>query len=302
MESSCERAESTAFMRSASVGLVVAWVALLAVPSLPAFAHAETTGYSVEDLSVLDLPPAEVSVSFDSPVTVPDSSAVLQRTDGRLERLGHTLERDGRLLRIELPVVGEGWFKVSWSAFAEDGHAADGYVRFAVGGGAGGDAVPEFSAPSLLATRPSPGSVLDAEDPEVVFLFEASPPDAVLEVFVVSDEAGLVAELELRSETGEFAARLPRLDEGDYRVGWLMYSGGVVAAEGSFRVSAEQVSSGEVADGGQGDGMVAVPYTPQEGSGVEAQRSAFGIMAGVGVLAVAFVGFFLWGRSRRPAA
>ncbi len=124
--------------RPAPVVRTLATLALLVVASVAlapaAAAHATVVGTSPEPGSVLDAPPAEVSITFDEPVSSdPDSLRVID-TSGR--QVSADAEAAGATIRAALPDDAEGWFAVSWQIVSEDGHPLTGGWTYRVGEGA----------------------------------------------------------------------------------------------------------------------------------------------------------------------
>lgn len=111
----------------------------------PAYSHATLTGTLPAEGTVLEDPPAAVTLSFNEPVSLIAAMLIVPG--------GDTLELDGSAsageISIDLPAgLGQGSHALSWRAVSEDGHPISGTTFFVIG----------EASNDPVAQRPSPDS------------------------------------------------------------------------------------------------------------------------------------------------
>lgn len=152
-------------MRSARVPLaVVAALAVLAVASPLAEAHAVPTSASPASGSVVRLPPREVLMTFSEPLEPALSTIQVRDADGTAVSEPSTVDADGTTIRAGMPPgLRYGTYSVAWRALSTvDGHTTRGLASFLY---------PDPSKPVTLGDLPP------AEQPPELL---AGPEDAVL--------------------------------------------------------------------------------------------------------------------------
>jgi methionine-rich copper-binding protein CopC len=145
-------------MRTArGAAALLAALALIFLPVLPASAHDELTAVSPEPESVLTTAPEQVELTFSGEVTdmghevsVTDSSG-RSVTDGALEPRGN---------RVVQPLEDTGaedeTYRVVWRVVSGDGHPIEGTFSYDVGAGA---------EPAAESTSPAEDPAAGTEDP-----------------------------------------------------------------------------------------------------------------------------------------
>jgi len=125
--------------RFAALAVAAAAVALGAPAH--AWAHATLLRSDPADGTVLQQPPAHVTLQFSEPVET--SLADIAVLDAKLERVD--LRRMGHpqpdTLEVELPKLPRGSYLVTWRVVSADTHAVNGAFVFSIGTGAGAAAV-----------------------------------------------------------------------------------------------------------------------------------------------------------------
>ena len=111
-------------------GLVLG-LGLLAGTTHTALAHAALVASDPADGAVLAKAPADLSLTFDEPV----SPLILRlvEPDGRAAPLGTPKLEGNRLLAATPPDLGTGSYVLSWRIISEDGHPVGGAVVFSIG-------------------------------------------------------------------------------------------------------------------------------------------------------------------------
>ena len=112
----------------------------------PAHAHATLIGTMPVDGTVLDEPPAAVTLSFNEPVSLIAAMLIVPG--------GDSVELNGSAstgaISIDLPaVLGQGSHALSWRAVSEDGHPISGTTFFVIGA-ASGDPIADRPGPDAL--------------------------------------------------------------------------------------------------------------------------------------------------------
>lgn len=121
-----------------AVAALVAAVALLG-PASPLAAHAVLLSASPPPGSLLETPPAEVTVTFSEPVSAEADSIVVIDAEGTV--VSGPAEGRGATVVAPLESADTGWHAVSWWAVSDDGHPVSGAWTFRIG--AGDDTAPD---------------------------------------------------------------------------------------------------------------------------------------------------------------
>jgi methionine-rich copper-binding protein CopC len=102
--------------------------ALLLLASAPAFAHAHLVKAVPAAGGMLHDPPSEVTLRFNEKLE-PAFSAVIVR-----DAAGKQIDKGDRtLIRVTLPALEPGVYKVEWRAMSADTHKINGDFTFKVG-------------------------------------------------------------------------------------------------------------------------------------------------------------------------
>lgn len=134
-------------------------VVLVALASLataaPAQAHSSQIGSTPEAGSVLDSPPRDVVVEFDTPLLDIGAAIVVRTADGTVVSTGSPrIER--RTIAVSLsPDAPAGAYTVAYRVVSQDGHTVESTFGFQVGASA---ATPAASAASPSAPQPTPST------------------------------------------------------------------------------------------------------------------------------------------------
>ena len=137
------------------VVLYVAVVVALAIPA-SASAHAYLVRTSPSASGVVNIPPAQVSLTYDE--AVEPRFAIVSVTDAG----GHQVTSgsparspsDADTIVVPLEKIPEGWYLVYWRVISVDGHPVRGAFTFAVGPNPGPQ--PQFVIPSIAETAATP--------------------------------------------------------------------------------------------------------------------------------------------------
>ncbi|HVM02237.1 MAG TPA: copper resistance protein CopC, partial [Acidimicrobiales bacterium] len=126
-------------MRPLVAGALLAVGALVAAAS-PAAAHAELQETEPAGGSVLPRPPAGVALRFSEPVEVSFGSIRVFDQDGERLDAGRPRHPDRRsdAVELELPVLDDGAYVVTWRVLSADSHPVRGAFTFRVGPAAAG--------------------------------------------------------------------------------------------------------------------------------------------------------------------
>jgi copper transport protein len=122
------------FRRVVAIG-VVTCAAIVATAS-PASAHAELLSTSPAQSSVLLVPPSQVVLHFDEPVTIDFGSVSVLALDGRRVDEGGAYHpgNDGSTVVLSLPNhLVRGTYVVGWRVISDDSHPVHGAYIFSVG-------------------------------------------------------------------------------------------------------------------------------------------------------------------------
>ena len=124
-----------------AVGLLVGLGSLLGFAA-PAGAHASLLSTDPGNDSVVDAPPARVSMTFSEAVTALPGSVEVYGPDGERADSGTPASsRNGEQVDIGLDPDGKGTYTVSWRVTSDDGHTINGSWLFHVGERTGATAV-----------------------------------------------------------------------------------------------------------------------------------------------------------------
>ena len=130
--------------------LAVGLAALLLQPA-PASAHASERSASPEAGAVLDQVPAEVAITFDSPIMDIGAALVVRDGSGADATAGAPVLERTRIVVPLRPDSGTGDFSVAYRVVSEDGHAITSQYVFTVAVGAAPSAGPSSSPPTPSA-------------------------------------------------------------------------------------------------------------------------------------------------------
>ena len=120
---------------------------LLAGSATPASAHATLVDGRPADRSALDTAPAEVSLTFSEPVTVPSGGLRVLDAEARRVDLGPVDTENPSVVAVALPPdLPDGAYVVSYRVISADSHPVGGVRTFTVG-----DGVEEVAATTLAA-------------------------------------------------------------------------------------------------------------------------------------------------------
>jgi copper transport protein len=122
------------FGRVVAVGVVTC--AAMVVLASPASAHAELLTTNPAPSSVLLVPPSQIVLHFDEPVTIDFGSVSVLALDGRRVDEGgvHHLGNDGSTVVLPLPnQLVRGTYVVGWRVISDDSHPVHGAFVFSVG-------------------------------------------------------------------------------------------------------------------------------------------------------------------------
>ena len=116
---------------------LLAPLAALLIAALPAaaLAHAELASSQPAADEMLDAPPREVVVTFDSELDPDTSEIKVVAADGTIVGEGGVdLDvADRNVLRAAVSITADGQYHVTWSAGSIDGHVGSGEFGFRVG-------------------------------------------------------------------------------------------------------------------------------------------------------------------------
>jgi copper resistance protein C len=109
--------------------------ALLSLASVPAFAHAHLVKAVPAAASTLPEPPNEVTLRFNEKLEPAFSSVIVRDAAGKqIDKGDGTVDKSDRtLIRVTLPSLEPGVYKVEWKAMSADTHKINGDFTFKVG-------------------------------------------------------------------------------------------------------------------------------------------------------------------------
>jgi copper resistance protein C len=109
--------------------------ALLGFASVPAFAHAHLVKAEPAVGGTLHDPPSEVTLRFNEKLEPKFSSIVVRDSAGKQVDKGDAVvdKADRMIIRVPLPPLEPGVYKVEWHAMSADTHKVNGDFTFKVG-------------------------------------------------------------------------------------------------------------------------------------------------------------------------
>jgi copper resistance protein C len=109
--------------------------ALASLASVPAFAHAHLVKAQPAAGGTLHDPPSEVTLRFNEKLEPKFSSIVVRDSTGKQVDKGDAAvdKADRMLIRVPLPPLEPGVYKVEWRAMSADTHKINGDFTFKVG-------------------------------------------------------------------------------------------------------------------------------------------------------------------------
>jgi copper resistance protein C len=109
--------------------------ALLSLASVPAFAHAHLVKAVPAAGGTLHDPPSEVTLRFNEKLEPAFSSVIVRDAAGKQidKGDGKVDNSDRMLIRVSLPALEPGVYKVEWRAMSADTHKINGDFTFKVG-------------------------------------------------------------------------------------------------------------------------------------------------------------------------
>lgn len=137
------------------VALYAGVVTALAIPA-SASAHAYLVRTSPSASGVVNIPPAQVTLTYDEVVEPRFAIISVTDKDGHQVTAGtpRRSPSDPDTLVVPLQRIPEGWYLVYWRVISVDGHPVRGAFTFAVGPNAGPQ--PEFVIPSVAESAATP--------------------------------------------------------------------------------------------------------------------------------------------------
>jgi copper resistance protein C len=109
--------------------------ALLSLASVPVFAHAHLVKAVPAAGGTLHDPPSEVTLRFNEKLEPAFSSVIVRDAAGKQidKGDGKVDKGDRTLIRVTLPALDPGVYKVEWRAMSADTHKINGDFTFKVG-------------------------------------------------------------------------------------------------------------------------------------------------------------------------
>ena len=109
--------------------------ALLSLAGVPAFAHAHLVKAVPAAGGTLHDPPSEVTLRFNEKLEPAFSSVIVRDAAGKQidKGDGKVDKSDRTLIRVSLPALEPGVYKVEWRATSADTHKVNGDFTFKVG-------------------------------------------------------------------------------------------------------------------------------------------------------------------------
>jgi copper transport protein len=211
------------------VGLVLAVVALLALPAATASAHASLESSTPSANSVIEASPPQIVLDYDEDIEA--SLASIQVFDAQRQRIQLGTPKagaDATVVIADLPTLDDGLYAVIWRVTSADGHVVDGAFSFQVGTAATG------SGNDLIADVSQGGGV----DPALKWSYGVARFLALAGAILLIG-VGLWS-LQGRPQLGT----LPRIR----RTMWIGWVSLLVGALGAFGMFGAQAKGGSVAD------------------------------------------------------
>jgi methionine-rich copper-binding protein CopC len=108
--------------------------ALLSLASVPAFAHAHLVKAQPAAGGTLQEAPSEVTLRFNEKLEPKFSSIVVRNSAGKqVDKGDAAVDADRMVIRVPLPPLEPGVYKVEWHAMSADTHKVNGDFTFKVG-------------------------------------------------------------------------------------------------------------------------------------------------------------------------
>jgi methionine-rich copper-binding protein CopC len=109
--------------------------ALLSLASVPAFAHAHLVKAQPAAGGTMHDPPSEVTLRFNEKLEPKFSSIVVRDSTGKQVDKGDGAvdNSDRMVIRVPLPPLEPGVYKVEWRAMSADTHKVNGDFTFKIG-------------------------------------------------------------------------------------------------------------------------------------------------------------------------
>jgi copper resistance protein C len=109
--------------------------ALLSLASVPALAHAHLVKAVPAAGGTMHDPPNEVTLRFNEKLEPAFSSIIVRDAAGKqIDKGDGTVDKSDRtLIRVSLPALEPGVYKVEWRAMSADTHKVNGDFTFKVG-------------------------------------------------------------------------------------------------------------------------------------------------------------------------
>ena len=114
---------------------VIAACAVLALASVTAFAHPRVVSATPAVGGTVKTAPSEVTIRFNEKLEPAFSSVTIRDSTGKQVDKGNPQvdKADHRIIRVSLPSLAPGAYKVEWRAVAADTHKVEGDFTFRIG-------------------------------------------------------------------------------------------------------------------------------------------------------------------------
>ena len=118
-----------------TISVIAAIIALALAGTVTAFAHAHLVRATPTANSTVGKAPSEVTLRFSEKLESAFNSVIVRDSAGKQVDKGDvSLDKaDRTLLRISLPPLASGVYKVEWRAVSADSHKIEGNFTFRVG-------------------------------------------------------------------------------------------------------------------------------------------------------------------------
>ena len=129
-----DKFRSVQYLKAEGIWIIGAMVLATLAPS-SVFAHAFPSASQPAVGATVNSPPAQVVITFDSPIEPLFASLQVLDSQGANQVDGEAqVGGDRRMLSAKLKPLKPGDFTVKWTVVAEDGHRTEGSYAFTVGG------------------------------------------------------------------------------------------------------------------------------------------------------------------------
>jgi len=114
---------------------VITACAVLALASVTAFAHPRVVSATPAVGGTVKTAPSEVTIRFNEKLEPAFSSVTIRDSTGKQVDKGNPQvdKADHRIIRVSLPSLAPGAYKVEWRAVAADTHKVEGDFTFRIG-------------------------------------------------------------------------------------------------------------------------------------------------------------------------